>query len=80
MSGKLNGEVAGHADFRARILARMSGEDVRVGVGVRPVEFQLNVLLTYSSNLSPTHIDVIFSFWNASAKNAGRPSYSQLTL
>ena len=32
--GKLNGEVAGHADFRAKV-----GEDVRLGVG--PVEFQL---------------------------------------
>ena len=40
--GKLNGEVAGHADFRARILARV-GEDVHVGVvaGVGPMEFQL---------------------------------------
>ena len=32
--GKLNGEVAGHADFRAEV-----GEDVRIGVG--PMEFKL---------------------------------------
>jgi len=49
--GKLNGEVAGHADFRAYRVRPTSararhasraevGEDVRVGVG--PMEFQLN--------------------------------------
>ena len=32
--GKLNREVAGHADFHV-------GEDFRVGVGVGPIEFQL---------------------------------------
>jgi len=38
--GKLNGEVAGHADFRA---SAEVGEDVRVGVavGVGPIEFKL---------------------------------------
>ena len=42
--GKLNGEVAEHADILATILARAEvGEDVRVGVVVRvgPMEFQL---------------------------------------
>ena len=49
---KLNGEVAGHADFRAchrgtarRLLQEDPraevGEDVRVAVGVGPMEFQL---------------------------------------
>jgi len=38
--GKLNGELAGHADFRARIAE--VGEDIRVGVGDGPMEFQLN--------------------------------------
>ena len=42
--GKLNGEVAGHADILATILAREVSEDIRIGVGVGvrvgPVEFK----------------------------------------
>ena len=48
--GKLNGEVARHADFRAchgtptsalGSYSAVVGEDVRVAVGVCPMEFQL---------------------------------------
>jgi len=42
--GKLNGEVAGHADILATILARKSARmsvSVSVSVSIGPVEFQL---------------------------------------